>query len=668
MRRSLAAAASIACIAILGWAALAGADSPGAPVPYAIPTGSTGPTGATGLTSGPDGNPWFVETNHDSNNVYHVGTVSSGKVVEYSTSTIIPESTAPPPLPAPTAITAGVAATKSAGVLWFTVLAGDYGGLESITPSGVVTAVTHSGLLYRTSAIAGDSLGNLWVARGVGGNAIDELAPPYTVVTPAADLPENANPESIVEGPDGVTMWFTEPGSGGDEIGSVDQNGDVTQHPVGVVGTLGNIVVGPDGNLWTGSAGSGPNPSAVLRVTPQGAVTAFDLPDGSNANPDLIAAGPDGRLWMPDNAGTDGGLTSVTTAGVFANYPAIVPTADTIASILKDPGGADALFVIDRTASTVDRVPLTPPLAPPPPTTGAAPVTPPALTAALTPVSAVTLAGAVLSGTIAEPIGSAATAVSYHFEYGTSTAYGLQTPSSAATATSSGVAVSAPLSGLAPYTTYHYRLVASDCGSAICETATPDQTFTTGSTLAPVRGTTVGATVAAGDVLIKLPGKHHFVSLAAGELVPLGATFDARHGTVLVQSGIGHGEVASGLFAGGVFVVTQPGRGTATVLVLASSFKACVSKPQAHAAAAPARKQRPKSKKVVNQVFGNAHGQFSTRGHYATAADQGTRWKVADRCDGTLVAVSAGKVKLTDLVRHRSLILTAGHQYLVRGR
>ena len=72
------------------------------------------------------------------------------------------------------------------------------------------------------------------------------------------------------------------------------------------------------------------------------------------------------------------------------------------------------------------------------------------------------------------------------------------------------------------------------------------------------------------------------------------------------------------------------------------------------------------SHKTVNEVFGNAHGQFSTRGHYATAADQGTRWRTADRCDGTLISVSVGKVVVKDFLRHRKVVLRAGHSYLAR--
>ncbi len=682
MRRVAAVIAAGGCIALAS-GGLASADPP----LQAMVTSYATNGAPTQITAGPDGNPWFLDFASDSVSD-DIGTVTSGKVVEYLAGSPSPRSTTAEP---PTAITSGVAGTASAGPLWFTYRAGDFGGLGQITTAGAITGGTT--LPYNPAGIAADANGNLWIAFGTGENAIYELQPPYTTPTPASpELPANANPASIVEGPDGQTMWFTEPGSGGDMIGSVDQNDNVTQYPVPVVGTLGNIVVGPDGNLWTGSVGVSPNPSAVLRITPQGVVTEFDLPAGS-ANPDVLAAGPDGELWMADDpspvvvaagpagglaaadaSNPDGGLTAVSTSGIFTTYPGILPAGDRITSIVKDPGGADALWLTDETANAIYKVPLQPPpttTTPPPTTAPPAQVvtpTPPTLTAALTPVATVTKSGATLSGTISAPTGSPPTALTYQFQYGTSTAYGSSTPSAATTATSAGVAVSGPLSALTPYTTYHYRLVASDCAAASCQTVTPDQTFTTGSTLQPLLDTSVGVTPTQGHVLIRLHGTHHFVALAVGELIPLGATIDARHGTVLIQSATADapGEVASGLFSAGTFVVTQPPGSTITVLVLASSFKACVAKPLAHVATTAA-KHKP-SKKVVNQVFGNAHGQFSTRGHYATAADQGTGWRTADRCDGTLVAVSAGHVTVTDLVRHRAFILMAGHRYLARTR
>ena len=79
---------------------------------------------------------------------------------------------------------------------------------------------------------------------------------------------------------------------------------------------------------------------------------------------------------------------------------------------------------------------------------------------------------ATLTGTV-NPQGIPA---SYWFEYGPTTAYGSQTP--AATAGSSALTqnVSAALSGLAPGTTYHYRIVATNA-SGRAEGA--DRTFTT---------------------------------------------------------------------------------------------------------------------------------------------------------------------------------------------
>jgi hypothetical protein len=88
-------------------------------------------------------------------------------------------------------------------------------------------------------------------------------------------------------------------------------------------------------------------------------------------------------------------------------------------------------------------------------------------------------AGAV-SGTAATVAGSVtpnASSASYHFEYGTTSAYGSSTASQA-TGGVVPVPVSAALGGLAPSTTYHYRLVATSAdGSA----AGADRTLTTAS-------------------------------------------------------------------------------------------------------------------------------------------------------------------------------------------
>ena len=66
----------------------------------------------------------------------------------------------------------------------------------------------------------------------------------------------------------------------------------------------------------------------------------------------------------------------------------------------------------------------------------------------------------------------------YHFEYGTDGSYGSRTVESAPIAAGAGDAsAAAQLSGLAPGTTYHFHVVATN---GIGTTSGSDQTFTTG--------------------------------------------------------------------------------------------------------------------------------------------------------------------------------------------
>jgi hypothetical protein len=98
---------------------------------------------------------------------------------------------------------------------------------------------------------------------------------------------------------------------------------------------------------------------------------------------------------------------------------------------------------------------------------------------------------AVLNGTV-NPGGAPA---SYHFDYGLTLAYGSRGPATDGDAGSDAAdhAVSAPLAGLAPGTTYHYRLVATNCGGCGGGTvAGVDRVFTTAGT--PSSTTTTGTT------------------------------------------------------------------------------------------------------------------------------------------------------------------------------
>jgi hypothetical protein len=95
------------------------------------------------------------------------------------------------------------------------------------------------------------------------------------------------------------------------------------------------------------------------------------------------------------------------------------------------------------------------------------------------PPSAVTGAAEAITTTDARVNGSVnpnSAATAYRFEFGTTTAYGASTPETDAGSGTAAVPVSASLTGLAPATTYHYRLVAA---SARGTTLGQDRTLTT---------------------------------------------------------------------------------------------------------------------------------------------------------------------------------------------
>ena len=98
----------------------------------------------------------------------------------------------------------------------------------------------------------------------------------------------------------------------------------------------------------------------------------------------------------------------------------------------------------------------------------------------------ITETAAGLNGTV-DPNGSVTT---YHFEYGTSAAYGLTTPENTAPEGSDPVAVKAAIEGLTRNTTYHYRLVATNPAGV---SRGADRTFNTNSGPQPptVSSTTV---------------------------------------------------------------------------------------------------------------------------------------------------------------------------------
>ena len=59
-------------------------------------------------------------------------------------------------------------------------------------------------------------------------------------------------------------------------------------------------------------------------------------------------------------------------------------------------------------------------------------------------------------------------------------------------------------------------------------------------------------------------------------------------------------------------------------------------------------------------------GSSGPTGRYAAATVRGTKWTIADRCDGTLTHDLTDSVVVTDFVRHKTIVLHAGQSYLAK--
>jgi CSLREA domain-containing protein len=177
----------------------------------------------------------------------------------------------------------------------------------------------------------------------------------------------------------------------------------------------------------------------------------------------------------------------------------------------------------------------------------------------------------------------------------------------------------------------------------------------------PVAHKSVNLLPARGTVKIKLPGKKHFRLLDEDEQVPLGTVVDTRKGRVrLVAASNSHGGTATALFYDGIFKLGQTkGARPITTLALVEKLSCKGSAKKATAA---------KKKKRKRRLWGDGKGKFRTKGSFSSATVRGTKWLVEDRCTSTLTRVKRGKVAVRDFVRHKTVLVKAGHRYIAHKR
>jgi hypothetical protein len=284
------------------------------------------------------------------------------------------------------------------------------------------------------------------------------------------------------------------------------------------------------------------------------------------------------------------------------------------------------------------------------------------------PPAATSSTGAGFSATV-NPEGQATTVF---FQYGidsrfrpgggTAVIYDQSTPVQALPADATPHAVSAVATGLVPNALYHVRLVATN---ATGTTFGPDQTFTTPADPAPpppVLGRKVNAKPVTGRVFILVGTK--LVPLTEAKQIPSGAILDTRAGSIQLTAALGKHTRETGTFSGAIFKLTQAKTGL-TSLTLADGvvkgtpgYATCKAHKAAEASAA--------ASKTLQLLHASAHGKFRTKGRYSAATVRGTKWTIADRCDGTLTHDITDSVAVSDLVLHKTIVLHAGQSYLAK--
>jgi hypothetical protein len=233
-------------------------------------------------------------------------------------------------------------------------------------------------------------------------------------------------------------------------------------------------------------------------------------------------------------------------------------------------------------------------------------------------------------------------------------------------ATSSGYTPSAADAG----STLRVTVTATNAGNSVAATSAPTALVggLEASLAAPVLGVSTDLSPVNGTVLIRLPGSSSFTPLSAAIDVPLGSTIDATSGRVSLTVALPDGASETGQFYGGEFVVTQSASGMLIATLAGGSFTGCPTAPTSGgnkgAALIAASKKKPTT--VVRQLWGNAHGNYTTKGRYGSAAVSGTIWLTQDRCDGTFVRVTKDNVIVVAYAHpHKKHNVRQGHHILI---
>jgi streptogramin lyase len=615
--------------ALAGAGAGAGAAVADEPTVTEYSTGLSLNGGPWDIADGPSSSLWFTE-----NTLSGVGSIGAadGAIAELSSLSLWGD-------------VRGIAKGPD-GNLWVTE-ANAPGKIARITPAGVVTEwQAHTDPSFPVDITAGPD-GNLWFVSQspefVGRIAPDGTITHFTVgITPGSDL------SSITKGPDGA-LWFTGKADPG-RIGRITTDGVVTEYTAGLTPNMApsDITAGPDGKLWfTENA----DPGGIGRITTSGEITEFSDGLTANSRPLGIAEGSDGALWFTESA-SPGAIGRITTEGAVTEHTTGMTSTIPPWLITAGPDG-NMWFTQNANPGGIGRITVPP---------------------GVREHTAVAVHDT--DARLKAKIRANAQDTYYYFEYGPTKDLGKQTETAYAGNAWTAQNFDADLLGLTPLTSYYFRLVATnDAGTSIGDlqsltTKAPAPEGGGGTPVAkekqPEFAQQVVAEAQAGTIRFKPPGARRWRRLGSDAELPLGATVDARDGSVAITSAARAGRLQTGSFGAGIFSIHQPrtARGRVDLRLRGGDFSRCRR---------PLRRARrsisagASAVTRVRRLWGRDRGgRYRTYGRHSHATVRGTRWLTEDRCLGTYTRVTEGAVVVRDTVRRRNVVVRAGRSYLAR--
>jgi hypothetical protein len=188
-----------------------------------------------------------------------------------------------------------------------------------------------------------------------------------------------------------------------------------------------------------------------------------------------------------------------------------------------------------------------------------------------------------------------------------------------------------------------------------------------GPMAAPVLAQRQSVSAVSGTVTIRLKGTSTFNPLSGSTSIPDGSEVDATNGRVLITVATPNGQTASAEVYGGRFRVHQDSSGV-THFTLTLPLTGCprVALPHGSAAALARAGKRQSGPKSRHLWVSESGGKWGTNGRYVSTTVQGTTWLTLDECTKSEVKVTAGKVKVLDLVRRKTKMVAAGHSYVAK--